>query len=204
MTLTMFDLIVTFWTLLGITGLITAIQGRMLRGWALFSISIGLGILSKGPVILIYLLPLALFAPYWARTITSLNWIKWFLYLAASLLLGMLIAFAWVLPAANAGGEEYRNAILWSQSAGRIVSSFAHKKPVWWYIVVIPGMLLPWILWPSLILTSYSKLIHKPLKIVDPAVRLLLVWLLPSLIMLSLTHSSCFRYRMCSSYIEDG
>ncbi|MDP6258202.1 MAG: glycosyltransferase family 39 protein, partial [Rhodospirillales bacterium] len=55
-TLTMFDLMIALWTLVGINGLIDVWQGKFLRGWLLFAIAIGLGVLSKGPVILVYLL----------------------------------------------------------------------------------------------------------------------------------------------------
>ena len=67
-TLTMFDLILAFWSLVGIYGLILVWKGTRWLGWTIFGCSIGLGVLSKGPVILIFLLPSAIFGPYWATT----------------------------------------------------------------------------------------------------------------------------------------
>ena len=55
-TLTMFDLIITLWTLVGILGITDIWNKRKIRGSLLFTFAIGFGVLTKGPVILIYLL----------------------------------------------------------------------------------------------------------------------------------------------------
>jgi 4-amino-4-deoxy-L-arabinose transferase-like glycosyltransferase len=57
--------------------------------------------------------------------------------LALGLNLGAAIALAWALPAGFHGGEDYRNAIFWGQSAGRLVRSFAHQQPLWWYLAIL-------------------------------------------------------------------
>jgi len=46
-----------------------AAAGRM-RGWLLLGIGIGLGVLSKGPVILLHTLPVALLAPLWLNRVS--------------------------------------------------------------------------------------------------------------------------------------
>jgi 4-amino-4-deoxy-L-arabinose transferase-like glycosyltransferase len=63
---------------------------------------------------------------------------------------GAAIGLAWAVPAGIMGGEEYRNAIFWGQTAGRVVKSFAHARPWWWYLAVIGPLLLPWVIWPTL------------------------------------------------------
>jgi 4-amino-4-deoxy-L-arabinose transferase-like glycosyltransferase len=67
-----------------------------------------------------------------------------------AILLGAALALMWAIPAGFAGGEEYRKAIFWGQSAGRISNSFAHKLPFWWYTALLPVLWLPWTLWPAL------------------------------------------------------
>jgi len=188
-TLTMFDLMTAFWALAGIHGLIDAWQGRALRGWSLFGIAIGLGILSKGPVIFLFLIPAALFAPYWAVGGPKLRLGNWYLGAALGLILGAAIALGWALPAGIAGGEAYRNAIFWGQSAGRLVSSFAHQQPVWWYLAILPGLLLPWIVWPSLLAAVWRAARGRfrpggggrP----DAGLRLAAVWILAAFVLLS-------------------
>jgi 4-amino-4-deoxy-L-arabinose transferase-like glycosyltransferase len=190
-TLTMFDLMIAFWALTGIHGLIDAWQGRALRGWTLFGIAIGLGILSKGPVILLFLIPAALLAPYWAVGGPKLRLGFWYLGSALGVILGAAIALGWALPAGMAGGEEYRNAIFWGQSAGRLVSSFAHQQPIWWYLAILPGLLLPWIVWPSL-LQAVWRSARGALRTTganggppDAGLRLAAVWSLVALVLLS-------------------
>jgi len=185
-TLTMFDLIITFWTLVGIYGLIDIWSDHKYRGWMLFTFAISFGVLTKGPVILIYLLPSALLAPYWILIKGNLNWITWYLLVLASVCTATTIALTWAIPAGIAGGEEYQSAIFWGQSAGRIVKSFAHREPFWWYIAIIPILLMPWLLWPSLIRKLWLNIFNKRgWKRKDPGLRLMLIWATSTVVILS-------------------
>ncbi|MFO1349770.1 MAG: glycosyltransferase family 39 protein [Gammaproteobacteria bacterium] len=145
----MFDMLVAVFTLLGLLGVLRAWRGGTRSGWILFGVAIGLGILAKGPVILLYTLPVALLAPWWMQGENQPRWASWYRGLGAGVALGALIALAWAIPAAYWGGEEYRNAILWKQTAGRMVESFAHRRPWWWYLPLLPFVLFPWIAWPA-------------------------------------------------------
>lgn len=146
--LTLYDMLVAFFTLLGLHGIARAGQGDNLKGWGLAALGIFGGVLSKGPAILIMILPPALFAPWWLEP--KPRWTQWYGYLLGAVLLGAALALAWAIPAGLAGGEEYRHAIFWGQSAGRISNSFAHKLPFWWYLTLLPLLWLPWTLWPPL------------------------------------------------------
>jgi len=180
-TLTMFDMLVATWTLVGMLGLIEAWRGRALAGWTLFAVAIGFGVLSKGPVILVFLLPAALAAPYWTKgNAPPTSWIRWYVNTLIATLAGAAIALAWAIPAGISGGEAYRNAIFWGQSAGRVVDSFAHKKPIYWYLGILPPMLLPWLLWPSLwraIARGLKNLRARSANAPEPGVRLLAIWI---------------------------
>jgi 4-amino-4-deoxy-L-arabinose transferase-like glycosyltransferase len=148
-TLTMFDMLVVSFALVGLLGLVVAWQSQRLLGWALFALGVAGGVLSKGPVILVFLLPAALFAPWW-MTRDRPGWPAWYGSVLLALLAGAGLALAWALPAAQAGGTEYGNAILWGQTGGRVVKSFAHRREVWFYLAALPAMLLPWAIWPAL------------------------------------------------------
>ncbi|MBT3397056.1 MAG: glycosyltransferase, partial [Alphaproteobacteria bacterium] len=54
-TVTMFDMLNAFFSVLGAFGVVLAWQGRARIGWPLVAVAIGLGVLAKGPVILIYI-----------------------------------------------------------------------------------------------------------------------------------------------------
>jgi len=57
---------------------------------------------------------------------------------------GALVALAWAIPAAIAGGHKYADAIFLHQTVDRMSKSFAHRRPLWWYFMVMPLMILPW------------------------------------------------------------
>lgn len=143
----MFDLLMTATVLVGLLGLTTAWQRASWHGWALYGLGIGLGILSKGPAILVYLLPVALLAPWWMSSDYPGGWKRWYRNSALALLAGTGLALCWAIPAALQGGEAYREMILWGQTTGRMVQSFAHARPWWWYLPILPMLLLPWTLW---------------------------------------------------------
>jgi 4-amino-4-deoxy-L-arabinose transferase-like glycosyltransferase len=64
-------------------------------------------------------------------------------------LAGAILALAWALPAGYLGGEAYRRAIFWGQTAGRVSESFAHRAPWWYYAPILPVILFPWLVWPA-------------------------------------------------------
>jgi 4-amino-4-deoxy-L-arabinose transferase-like glycosyltransferase len=152
-TLTLYDMLVAFFTLLGLIGIWRSAQGESWPGRLLTGLAIGGGVLSKGPVILLLILPAGLLAPWWLAKKPARGWGSWYLGLLVSVLLGAALALAWAIPAGMAGGEEYRRAIFWGQSAGRIANAFAHRRPWWWYGMVLPILLFPWLfrlsLWRS-------------------------------------------------------
>lgn len=180
-TLTMFDVLLTGFALLGVHGVLRASRGQALRGFAQLAAALGLGALAKGPVILLHLLPVALLAPWWMPQPRPPA-VRWYLGVAAATLVGAAIVLSWALPAGNAGGSAYRNAILWGQTAGRMAHSFAHPHPWWWYLPMLPAILFPWPLWPQL-WRALNRLRTAP---PDPGVRLLLVWIVPAFIGFSL------------------
>jgi 4-amino-4-deoxy-L-arabinose transferase-like glycosyltransferase len=144
----MFDAMIAFFVALGWLGLVVAWKtGAGRGGFVLLSLAMGGALFAKGPVALVHLLPLALLAPWWMREQRP-PWRRWYLGVLCALLGGAALILAWAVPAAIAGGEAYRNAIFWGQTANRMVSSFAHRAPWWFYLAYLPLMLAPWLLWP--------------------------------------------------------
>lgn len=148
--LTLYDMLLTFFTLLGLLGVHHAAHRNSLAGWGIAGLAIGGGLLSKGPAILLMVLPSALLAPLWLEPKAGKCCGTWYAGLAACVFLGAVVALAWAIPAGTAGGDEYRRMILWGQSAGRVSQSFAHQHPFWWYLAILPVLSLPWFIWPPL------------------------------------------------------
>ena len=147
-TLTFFDTLVTFFALLGWIGLVLAARGQEARGWSLVALALGLGILSKGPVQLLHLAPVALLAPLWARAAGGApSWRRWYAGLALAVLAGAAIGLAWAIPAAISGGEEFARKIFLGQHTGRMVRSFQHARPFWWYAPMLLALLFPALWW---------------------------------------------------------
>ncbi len=189
-TLTMFDMMLTFFALLGIYSLLKLVtSGLSLKYWALLGIAIGGGVLSKGPVILLHIVPVALSAPWWHGIKTvDLRWKRWYLGLIAAILFGAVIALCWAIPAGIAGGEAYRKAIFLGQTSGRLVDSFAHRLPWWWYLEILPLLLLPWLLWKP-VWTGLRKISHQ-----DVGLRFCLAWAIPVFIAFSLVSGKRIHY----------
>jgi 4-amino-4-deoxy-L-arabinose transferase-like glycosyltransferase len=183
----MFDVMLTFFALLGMRGLLIAADGQMKRGFAWLAVSIGFGILAKGPVVLLHLLPVAALAPWWRP---GLAWKRWTGGVLLAVLGGAAIALAWAIPAAIQGGEEYRRMIFWGQTANRMVDSFAHKRAFWWYLPLLPILFFPWLLWPGL----WRHLVALKREGLDGGLRFCLAWLLPVFVFFSLISGKQIHY----------
>jgi 4-amino-4-deoxy-L-arabinose transferase-like glycosyltransferase len=186
-TATMFDLMIAFFTLLGVLGLLIAWQEKGIKGWLLLGLAIGGGLLAKGPTILLQLLPLAILAPWWSRDAGRHSWKTWYVGILAAVILGVLIVLLWAIPAGMRGGAEYQHDIFWGQTADRMVNSFAHRRPFWWYVPALPLMLFPWLLWLRL-WRGFAAI-----KL-DFGVRFCLAWLLPVFIAFSFISGKQVHY----------
>ena len=182
-TLTMFDMMLAFFSMLGLCGILAAWRGDFWRGFAVLGVAIGLGILTKGPAILLHTLTVAALAPLWGPGLEAKrqSWGMWYGGVIGAVLLGAAIGLAWAIPAARAGGPAYAEAIFWGQSAGRMVNSFAHGRAWWWFIAVLPVMVLPWVIWPTL----WKAFPHAKLALSSGAGRFCASWFIPAFIVFS-------------------
>jgi len=181
--LTLFDTMLTLAVVLGVMALHGA--RRSPRGWLGFGCALALGTFAKGPVVLVYLIPAALSMPLWAGISMRILLPR----LGLALLLGLAIVCLWLVPAMVTGGSEYRTAVLWTQSAGRVANSFAHARPWWFYLALIPLLLWPWV-WS---VDLWQRLIGLPL-LEDNALRLCLIWALTALLLFSLISGKQAHY----------
>lgn len=150
-TLVLMDLLLMLCAMAGMIGVLHLSNRERIPGWLWLGAGIGLGVLAKGPVILLHVLPAALAAPWWAPELKGRpgrGCALYYLDVLFGVLLGAAMALAWALPAGWAGGEAYRQAIFWGQTAGRVADSFAHRAPWWYYLPLLPLILFPWIVLP--------------------------------------------------------
>lgn len=144
--LTMFDTLLTCCCLLVFRYLLEAEREGTIFPWVWISLFLGLGVLAKGPVMLVYVVPPMLLAPWWSDR-HGRSWRWWCGRAMAAIAGAIALALCWAIPAAIQGGAEYARDILLGQTSGRIMRAFAHQKPFYWYALVLPLFLFPWILW---------------------------------------------------------
>lgn len=186
-TLTLFDMLLACFSLVAWIGLFLAQATRRRWGWGLYAVAAGLGILAKGPIILVYIVPPALLAPWWTSKMQAGSWRRWYGDFALAVAAGAALALAWAIPAARAGGEQYAQAIFLGQTAGRMVHSFAHQRPFYWYLLLAPLLFFPWFFF----LPLWSGLRRLQLS---PAVRFCLSILAPGFLALSAISGKQIHY----------
>lgn len=172
----MFDMPLTALVVVALLGVLHADRGKPVTGWLWVGAAAGAGILMKGPVMLLNIAYPVLLAPLWSDTARQRP-LVWYTGFIGAILMAAVIALAWALPAATAGGPKYEEAILWGQTADRMVHSFAHQRPWWWYFELLPFMLFPWIIWPPLWKALAGLRGQR-----EPGVRFLLAWLVPTFV----------------------
>lgn len=97
----------------------------------------GFAVLAKGPIALLYLVPLwlGLRAPGLrprARTV------------AATLALSLLPLAAWFSATLVAGSVSFRHELLVEQTLRRATGATGHARPLWFYLPLLPLVLFPW------------------------------------------------------------
>lgn len=140
-----FDLLLLSGLLGAWTALWHAAQGK--RGaWPWYSVGLGVALLAKGPVALVYVLPAWLMAPSW-RGPDGWTW-------SVRGLLGLVFAaalpLAWVYAVARQQPAEFVGELLFDQASQRISGAIGHGRPWWWYLPLLPAAALPWLAWPTL------------------------------------------------------
>ena len=135
-----------------------------------------------GPTILLQILPLAVIAPWWMSPSASKpNLRHWYLSILIAVIVGALILLAWAIPAGIYGGPKYQHEIFWGQTADRMVKSFAHRRPLYWYLPMLPVMLFPWLF----TLPIWRALAKAFSAMNEQGVRFCLAWFIPVFIAFS-------------------
>lgn len=182
-TLILFDLTVTVFVLAALIGLHE--YARTGRRWLIpaIGLSLGLGVLTKGPVTYLYVLFPMLFGPLWIGRRDGHR--GWYAGAFAALLVSLIPVGAWLIPVLGQSSGEFAYWLVWEQTAGRITGGYegGHPRPAYFYIPVVLLMCLPWLLFPQFWTgwTSFADALRR-----DTGMRFLLIWLAPTLVAFSL------------------
>lgn len=175
----MYEVLLAVWVLAALLCL-TPKAHRAAPRFALFGICVGLGLLTKGPVMFLHIIFPWLLGPLWNDWARD-NRLRWYGGGVLALLGGFAMLAAWAWPAMHLGGQAYADELLFKQTGGRVVDAFDHARPAWWYLPRIVVLLFPFCLWPRVWVALAS--LRRPL---DHATRFALCWLVPVMVVFSL------------------
>jgi len=171
----MFDVLLTACVLVAMHGVLDLDARRWRRGVVLFAVGLGTGLLVKGPVVLLDAGMVALVAAWWSATAREEK-AKWHGCVVLGMLGGVAIALAWALSAY--GLQGFWDAVVLRQTIGRVAKSFAHQRPLWWYFMVLPLMLLPWTLALRAPWAAWRGALLAPSR----ALRFAMAWFIPAFV----------------------
>ena len=190
----MYDVLLSAWVLAALLCL-TPKPRRAEPRWLLFGVCVGLGLLTKGPVMLLHVVFPWLLGPLWSEWARE-HRARWYGAGVLSLLLGGAMLLAWALPAGFVGGDAYRERLFFTQTAGRVVDKLSegkdlqnHAEPFWFYALWLPVLLFPFSGWPRAWVAVAG--LRGPL---EPGLRFALCWLLPSFVVFSLISGKQLYY----------
>ena len=178
--LILFDILLTDCILASFLSLLLFARGGGRRYALLAGFFIGLGLLAKGPVMLIHIgWPIVLY-PIWRNPDGELTSGQFYRGALLSLLAALVVVLFWLVPVvAHMGDAIY--SLIWSQSAGRITGTLrnSHDRPIYFYALLLPIIALPWLLSPEL-WRSASRVRSQGQSLLSAAdrraLRLLLSW----------------------------
>lgn len=189
---TMFDMLLGLFALLSVYAVIRAWQVGDARYFILAGLALGGGLLAKGPVVFLPVLFIVLSAPWWAAQsrMERLTWRRWIFGALGAAGISALVALAWLVPMALGSDMAYLRNMTVHQTAGYVTESFSHRRPIWWYLTVLPFLLFPWSFWPR----AWLALGGVKTMSGDPGMRLCVVWAVTVLIVFSLISGKQAHY----------
>jgi len=136
--------------------------------WLAAGLACGIGILAKGPVVLILVVPPLVAASWLSRREMTIRWWNWLVLIGTSL----VVALPWYVLV-SLRHPEFPQTFLWTQNLQRYTTGIDHQQPFWFYIpVLVAGMLPASILFPALAMLLTSRR-EELLRLRSPALGLL-------------------------------
>lgn len=182
LTLSMADMLLVFFTLLGAVAIVAMWRDRGRYAWLLFGASLGLGVLSSGFGALIYLGPVALLLPFWASADDRPRAGRWYTDTLKAVFLALLIAGAGLFAVASQAGTAYIDRLFSNPLPAVPIDLFASTRPWWWYVAALVVVTLPWSIFPLV----WMRLGHISRQKTNPGIAFCLFWAWPTILVLSL------------------
>jgi 4-amino-4-deoxy-L-arabinose transferase-like glycosyltransferase len=134
------DMLLTFFCTAAIYFFYLGYQNRKNSYYTLFYIFTALAVLTKGPFGFSFsFLPAVIFL------IQKRAWrtLRQFIF-HRGFLLFFLISGGWLVLSWVTGHSDFVRSLFFEQIAGRAVKAFSHREPVYFYLILLPFVFLPW------------------------------------------------------------
>lgn len=161
-------------------------QGNRRRWWLAFGLAQGLGLLVKGPIVLVYTLPPLLTLRWWKVGQDAIS--LWRVLVAMAVTLALPAVWLWLASAD--GSADYFGRLLFDQTLHRIGGQMGHPRPWYWYLPVLLLLPLPWTLWPP----AWRAAMFAASSWSDHGIRFAWLTALPALLLLSLVAGKQVHY----------
>lgn len=184
---TMFDALLSVTVILAHGALWRIGQGGSGRGhWVWLGLSVGMGALAKGPVILLHVIPAILTIRLWSSASPDGAAMRRGLAMAMLVALGPVLL--WLGPTVVGGNSDFLHDLLWKQTAARVTGEIGHGRPIWFLLVLLPVIVFPW---------GWSKRLWGALPaavLADRPVRFALIWAVGATLLFSVVGGKQMHY----------
>ncbi|MCB1556035.1 MAG: glycosyltransferase family 39 protein [Alphaproteobacteria bacterium] len=154
-TLVMFDITLSVFILSSLLALLSYARTRHPAFLLWMALAMGIGVLTKGPVMWLYVIFPVFLAPVWLPALpgktTKKGWLSWYGGCALAFFLSTVPVLLWLIPVLKASDPDFAFWLIWEQTAGRISGNMgsSHARPIYFYLPFLPVLFLPWMALPS-------------------------------------------------------
>ncbi|MBP8306641.1 MAG: glycosyltransferase family 39 protein [Burkholderiaceae bacterium] len=188
----MFDMLLLLFVLGAWLALWAAAAQPLAVRFAAFGAWVGFGMLAKGPVALVYTLPIALLAPWWRIQATPFPRLRWYAGVLLSIVVATAVPLAWLASITADSDTSFLWRVIWEQTANRVSGEMGHGRPIWWYLPLLPIVALPWAAWPP----AWRAVGGIRATPAEPGTRFVLAGMSTALIVLSIVGGKQVHYLM--------
>ncbi|MGX5846709.1 ArnT family glycosyltransferase [Mesorhizobium sp. PL10] len=174
-TLILFDMLLTACVLAALLSLLAFARSGNLWKAVLAGLFIGLGVLAKGPVVLIHIGAPILLYPLWRDRRAGLAPLQFFAGAGLAVLAALIPVSIWLVPATILTKGTFVYDLVWNESAGRVTGNLhnAHGRPFYFYLMLLPLMFVPWAFIPPVWRLKPIAGIRKLIDTTSPDLRAL-------------------------------
>jgi 4-amino-4-deoxy-L-arabinose transferase-like glycosyltransferase len=156
------------------------------RHWVLLGLAVGMGVLAKGPVMLLHVIPAILTIRLWS--VASPDGAEMRRGLALAVLVALGPVLVWLGPTVVGGSSDFLHDLLWKQTAARVTGEIGHGRPIWFLLALLPIIVFPWG-WSMRLWAALPAVVSA-----DRPLRFALIWAVGATLLFSIVGGKQMHY----------